>query len=80
MRQSLFSLSILLFSFSLSAQNDSVQIKKIYNYHLTESKSYTNLEVLCKKIGGRLAGSPQAAQSVEWAKKASTLQVPIQFI
>ncbi len=50
--------------------NDSITLKKIYNYYLTKSKCYSNLEYLSTKIGGRLSGSPQAAQAVEWAKKA----------
>lgn len=55
----------------LSAQNeDSVAIRKIYNYHLKESKTYENLRYLCKNIGGRISGSPQAEKSVEWAKQA----------
>jgi ASC-1-like (ASCH) protein len=58
-------------SFFLSAQNfDSIQIKKIYDYALAKSKTYSNLENLCKNIGGRLSGSPQAQKAVEWAKQA----------
>ncbi|MGZ3904233.1 MAG: M20/M25/M40 family metallo-hydrolase [Bacteroidia bacterium] len=68
-----FKLTILL-SFAvtiLSAQNgDSATIRKIYTYHLKESKSYENLRILCKNIGGRISGSPQAERSVEWAKQA----------
>jgi carboxypeptidase Q len=63
-----------LFSFVIivaSAQNqDSLTIRKLYDYYLTQSKTYSNLETLCLKIGGRISGSPQAAQAVEWAKKA----------
>jgi len=65
---------LLLLAFvALSAKSqyqDSVNIRKIYDYYLTEGKAYKNLEVLCKTIGGRLSGSPQAAKSVEWAKEA----------
>lgn len=64
-------ITLLTIAFAVKAQNqDSVNIRKIYDYYLTESKSYKNLEVLCKTIGGRLSGSPQAAKSVEWAKEA----------
>ena len=49
---------------------DSLMIRKIYSYHLTESKSYSNLHNLCKDVGGRLSGSKEAAKSVEWAKQA----------
>jgi carboxypeptidase Q len=53
------------------AQNaDSVMIKNIYNFYLTKSKAYSNLEHLATKIGGRLSGSPEAEAAVLWAKKA----------
>lgn len=64
-------LFLLTLAFTTKAQyQDSVNIRKIYDYYLTEGKAYKNLEVLCKTIGGRLSGSPQAAKSVEWAKEA----------
>ena len=63
--------SILLISSILKSQNtDSVDLRRIFDYYLTESKCYKNLEYLATKIGGRLSGSPQAAKAVEWAKKA----------
>ncbi len=52
------------------AQTDSAMIKKIFNEALTNGKSYSNLNYLSKKIGGRLSGSPQAQQAVEWTFKA----------
>lgn len=59
-------------SFCLLGQtkSDAIAIRSIYNYHLSNSKSYSNLHDLCKNIGGRLSGSPQAAKAVEWAAKA----------
>lgn len=63
-------LILCIFSSSFSQNQDSIAIRKIYDYYLTESKCYNNLEVLCKTIGGRLSGSPQAEKSVYWAKKA----------
>lgn len=45
-------------------------LRKIYDYYLTESKTYSNLEHLTTKIGGRLSGSPQAEEAVKWAAKA----------
>ncbi len=53
-----------------SAQSDSAMIKKIFNEALTNGKSYSNLDYLTNKIGGRLSGSPQAQLAVEWAFKA----------
>ena len=56
---------------SLSSQvNDSVMVKKIYNFYLTKSNAYSNLEHLTTKIGGRLSGSPEAEKAVLWAEKA----------
>ncbi len=57
-------------SIALVAQNDSAMLRKIYDYHLTQSNTYKNEEYLTTQIGGRLSGSPQAAEAVEWAKKA----------
>jgi carboxypeptidase Q len=62
---------ILLFCHGAEAQNhDSAQVKRIYDYFLTRSSTYANLEHLATRIGGRLSGSPQAAQAVEWARQA----------
>lgn len=63
-------LSFLILCSAITAQNrDSITIRKIYDYYLTEGKSYKNLEELCVAIGGRLSGSPQAEKAVYWAKK-----------
>lgn len=56
---------------SVYAQNpDSLKVRQLYDYYLTQSHAYSNLETLCKTIGGRLSGSPQAAKAVIWAVKA----------
>ncbi|MES2592792.1 MAG: M20/M25/M40 family metallo-hydrolase [Bacteroidota bacterium] len=52
------------------AQEDSVMIRRIFNEALTNGKSYSNLDYLTNKIGGRLSGSTQAVKAVEWAFKA----------
>lgn len=49
---------------------DSITLSRLYEYYLTKSKCYSNLEYLTQKIGGRLSGSPQAEAAVAWAKKA----------
>lgn len=49
---------------------DSAVLRRIYDYMLTQSKCYPNLEHLCRKVGGRLSGSPQAGKAVEWARNA----------
>lgn len=56
---------------ALPAQDsDSAILRKLYTYHLTQSSSYENLRYLCKQIGGRISGSPQAEKAVAWAKEA----------
>jgi carboxypeptidase Q len=50
------------------AKSDSLNIRRIYDEALLRGQSYENLRYLCQKIGGRLAGSPQAAQAVAWGK------------
>ena len=53
----------------LKAQNHSENIQKIFNYELTEGETYENLRYLCKEIGNRISGSPQAAAAVEYTKQ-----------
>jgi len=49
-----------------SAQNDdSVTIKRIANEIMARGTAYENLRHLCKKVGPRLSGSPQAQKAVE---------------
>ncbi|MBC7863266.1 MAG: M20/M25/M40 family metallo-hydrolase, partial [Bacteroidia bacterium] len=67
--------NLTLFSFILFAGNifcqkeDSLMIKKISDYYLSQSNCYKNLVELTTKVGGRLAGSPEAAKAVKWAEK-----------
>ncbi len=52
------------------AQNDHTDmIQSIYDHQLTESPVYENLRYLCKQIGSRLSGSPQAAAAVEYTRQ-----------
>ena len=68
MKKTLY-LSILLCTAQLGhTQNDSTIIRSFFNTELTKGKSYEMLDHLSNKIGGRLSGSPQAAQAVEWGK------------
>lgn len=50
--------------------DDSLMLRRLYDYYLTQSRCYTNLRELTQSIGGRLSGSPQAAKAVDWAKAA----------
>lgn len=61
-------LSALLTAFfsSYSQQDDSAFIKKISDEIFSNSRAYDNLRELTKKIGGRLAGSPQMVKAEQW--------------
>ncbi|WP_405371212.1 M20/M25/M40 family metallo-hydrolase [Nonlabens sp. Asnod2-A12] len=52
-----------------TSQADSLMLKSIYDYSLTESKSYEWLDYLSNNIGGRLSGSIQAQRAVEYTEK-----------
>jgi len=45
------------------------QVNNIFSTALNSGQSYPMLERLCKDIGARLSGSPEAAKAVEWSKK-----------
>jgi carboxypeptidase Q len=65
-------LSLLLaFQKLATAQNfkkDSTTMKEMSNYILSNYECYNDLRYLCKQIGHRISGSPQAAKAVEWGK------------
>ncbi|MCP4975774.1 MAG: M20/M25/M40 family metallo-hydrolase [Maribacter sp.] len=62
-------LIILLSSCHVFGQSeDEKQIKAIYNAALTKGKAYDWLNYLSNQIGGRLSGSVQAQQAVEYTK------------
>ncbi len=61
---------LLLFPLLGYAQKDHTEaIKSIYDHQLTQSPVYENLRYLCKEIGSRLSGSPQAAAAVEYTRQ-----------
>lgn len=56
--------------FGAQAQNrDSIQIKALFDAALTEGKAYDWLNHLSNRIGGRLSGSVEAEQAVDYTKK-----------
>ena len=59
---------ILFTSYGFSQNNDQEQIKKIYDAALTQGKGYDWLNYLSNQIGGRLSGSIQAQQAVNYTK------------
>ena len=54
---------------SFSQAEDSITIKKISDEILINGKAYDNLRHLTKKIGGRLAGSPQMTMAELWGEQ-----------
>lgn len=59
----------------LSAQchaTDSLTINRISDEVLLHGTCYDNLRVLCKTIGHRLSGSPEAEKAVLWGQKMMT--------
>lgn len=65
--------TLLCFSFFGMAQNsnqqtDSLNLRKLYDMSLLNGKSYAWLDHLSNKIGGRLSGSVDAQQAVEYTK------------
>ncbi|MEX0968364.1 MAG: M28 family peptidase [Bacteroidia bacterium] len=48
---------------------DSVQIREIYDFALTRGECYGWLRYLSKEIGGRLSGSPEAEEAVQWSHR-----------
>lgn len=55
--------------YAQSSHADSLFIRRIYDEALTRGESYSNLRYLCKAIGHRLSGSPQAEEAVLWGEK-----------
>jgi len=67
----IFSFIFFCISFYSYCQNtDSIALRKHFDYYLTQSNCYKNLEFLTTKIESRLSGSPGAAKAVNWAKQA----------
>jgi carboxypeptidase Q len=49
-----------------SQNNEEIVVKSIFDNALTDRTSYENLRYLCEHTKGRIAGSPQAAEAVEY--------------
>lgn len=73
MVRNIFTFLLVLFPVTLFAQNeDSLLIRKIADEVLTNGKAYDYLRILCKTVGGRIAGSPQMLRAEAWG--VSSLQ------
>ncbi len=64
----LFSILVLVPTLAFSQAHESM-VKSIYDEVLSNGPVYENLRVLCKDIGNRLAGSPEAAAAVEYTRQ-----------
>lgn len=62
------SLLLIVFCVSIQAQNDEATLKTIYKQSLTNGQSYAWLDYLSNEIGGRLSGSENAEEAVQYAK------------
>jgi len=51
---------------TIYAQNDEQVVKSLFDEALTSQTAYENLRFLCKNIGGRITGSPEAEKAVEF--------------
>lgn len=70
MRLIILKVTFLLFTFSAwtQSQDDSSVVRSIFDVALEQGTAYENLHSLCKDIGHRLSGSPQAEMAVSWGK------------
>jgi hypothetical protein len=69
MKLKFFTILSLILSTTLLKAQDSLMLRKIYDEALVNGQCYSNLHYLCKNIGARLSGSPNAQKAVEWSKK-----------
>src|SRR5690606_19280798 len=65
MKLTLLLLANLVTLFSIAQNKDSLIISKFSYDILNNSTAYENLRYLCKEIGHRISGSPQAQQAIE---------------
>lgn len=69
MRINIYLLLSLLLSTGVFAQKaDSLRIRQLFDAALEEGHAYENLRSLCKDVGARLSGSPEAEKAVQWGK------------
>ena len=69
MKKIIYVLSFFISISAFSQNTDEAQIKSIYDASLTNGKAYDWLNYLSNQIGGRLSGSVQAQQAVDYTKK-----------
>lgn len=55
---------------TVSAQEDSITVRRIFQECLKNNTAYDNLRVLCKQVGHRLSGSEGSKKAVIWGEAA----------
>ncbi len=65
----ILALAVAFLPLTTSAQADS-NLRRISDEILLRGTCYDNLRTLCKTVGHRLSGSPQAEKAVRWGEKA----------
>lgn len=56
-------------SLQTAQAQDSAMFRRISDEIMLHGTCYSNLRVLCKKVGNRLSGTPAAAKAVAWGEK-----------
>ena len=51
------------------SSEDSVMVERIHNHVLGQGGCVDDLRVLCKEVGARLSGSPEADAAILWGAK-----------
>jgi len=69
MRRLLFVAAMLLTMQCAAQDIDSATVRSFFDYSLSKGQAYEWLRHLSENIGGRLSGSPQAAQAVTYTKE-----------
>jgi hypothetical protein len=69
MKKTIYLLSFFILTAVSGQKTDEEQLKNIYDAALTKGKSYDWLNYLSNQIGGRLSGSVQAQQAVDYTKQ-----------
>ncbi|WP_167607293.1 M20/M25/M40 family metallo-hydrolase [Maribellus sediminis] len=66
MKHKIFLVVLLFAQLGTFAQDDASTLKSIFDEALTDRTAYENLRVLCKEHKGRITGSPEAENAVEY--------------
>ena len=67
--RNIFLIAFLSLNLIIAQSEDEKQLKSIYDMALTNGKAYDWLNHLSNQIGGRLSGSVQAQQAVDYTRK-----------